>query len=246
MEVASSIAFVSSATSFESWATPSASAAMVALPSSTAALRPSISSLSLLRVISLLPISLSQKPSCCASWLASSMRRVIMESIIFLTLAKGSATIFWAKRPKRWLWRRLASEARNSRMRRWMPSARLAWPSPNCTSAVAPDLAWARLRYFSALPATSGDERTSMALPIAWISSSRSFCFSRNESLFSVHSVVVAPRVFSFSALTAFVAPSCFLSRAAFSALRCLSAVFSPISFAAFSTESVRSMTTMS
>mmetsp|Transcript_115462 Transcript_115462/g.307039 ORF Transcript_115462/g.307039 Transcript_115462/m.307039 type:complete len:206 (-) Transcript_115462:1019-1636(-) len=176
--VASAMAFVRSATSFESCAVLAASDAIVASPSSTAALRPSMSSLSLLRVILLFPSSLSQNPSWSASPCASSRRRSSIAEIIFLTLAKGSAATFWARSSKCLLWRRAASAVRNSRIRLWMPSEALAWWSPICTRAVPPDFACAMLRYCSAFPSTSGDDRISMALPMASISSSRSFCFS--------------------------------------------------------------------
>mmetsp|Transcript_8653 Transcript_8653/g.27582 ORF Transcript_8653/g.27582 Transcript_8653/m.27582 type:complete len:280 (+) Transcript_8653:756-1595(+) len=222
----------------------SVSRMMVALPSSTSAVSPSMSSLSLLRVILLLPISVSQKPSCCESWFASSSRRVSMDSIIFFTFTNGSASNFCARRPRRWLRRRRPSDAKNSRTRRRIPSlpaAAAERSSRKCARAVRTGVTCAMLRYFSAFPVTSGDDRISMALPIASISSVRSFCFSRKDSCFSVHSVVAAASVFSFSALTPEVAASCFLSNAAFSALCCFRTVFSAISFSPFSMESERS-----
>mmetsp|Transcript_8651 Transcript_8651/g.27574 ORF Transcript_8651/g.27574 Transcript_8651/m.27574 type:complete len:280 (+) Transcript_8651:756-1595(+) len=227
----------------------SVSRMMVALPSSTSAVSPSMSSLSLLRVILLLPISVSQKPSCCESWFASSSRRVSMDSIIFFTFTNGSASNFCARRPRRWLRRRRPSDAKNSRTRRRIPSlpaAAAERSSRKCARAVRTGVTCAMLRYFSAWPATSGDERISTALPIASISSPRSFCFSLNDKVFSSHWVVVALSVFSFSAFTEEVDASCFLFLAAFSAFRCDSAVFSDMSFFEFSIESLRSMTIMS
>mmetsp|Transcript_59331 Transcript_59331/g.133659 ORF Transcript_59331/g.133659 Transcript_59331/m.133659 type:complete len:263 (-) Transcript_59331:676-1464(-) len=218
---------------------------MVALPSSTAADNPSISSLNLVRVILLLPISVSQKPSCCASSFASSMRRLIMLSIIPMTLPNGLAPSWSAKRAKRWLLSRWPSAARKSLRRLRTPWLASAWWSPICTSAV-PRLFSIRSRCFSALPDTSSEDRISTAFSMASISSLRSFCFSAKDSFFSLHSVLVDERLSTFSALTAWVEPSCFWLAAAFSVLRCFSTVFSSISFLVFSIESSRSVTTMS
>mmetsp|Transcript_138194 Transcript_138194/g.385516 ORF Transcript_138194/g.385516 Transcript_138194/m.385516 type:complete len:288 (-) Transcript_138194:696-1559(-) len=243
------MAFLSSATSCASVAALSAKAAMVALPSSVAAVSLSTSALSSVRVTRLLPISLSQKPSCSASAWASSWRRVIMPSIIALTFAKGSVATCFASRPRRWLWIRAPSAARNSRRRPRMPSARAPapWPPPaSCTRAAVAGRRCARLRCCSAAVRTSGAESISMAFSIASISSVRNFCFSSKDSCFSLHSAFVVANIFSFSALTLMVAASCFLAAATASAFRSFSTVFSPSPFFAFSTVSVRSMVSIS
>mmetsp|Transcript_54105 Transcript_54105/g.159194 ORF Transcript_54105/g.159194 Transcript_54105/m.159194 type:complete len:226 (-) Transcript_54105:120-797(-) len=217
---------------------------IVDLPSSTAALRESMSSESLLRVTLLLPISVSQKPSWLASSSASFIRRVIMLSIMDFTLAKGSAMSFWARSAIGLLWRRSLSLRRKSRTLRRGLSISLTAEPRICTRAVAV-LVCARFMYFSALPETSPDFRISMALPMASISSVRSCCFSAKDIFFSSHSTVISCRVFSLSALMSMVAASCFLFSAVFSILRSFSAVFSSMSLSEFSMESVRSSTIM-
>mmetsp|Transcript_118103 Transcript_118103/g.252379 ORF Transcript_118103/g.252379 Transcript_118103/m.252379 type:complete len:293 (-) Transcript_118103:705-1583(-) len=245
MEVASFLAVSSSAISFSSVAVLCVNWRLIALPSSTAALNASMVSLSLLRVTLFFPNSSSQKPSCLASSLASSRRRVIMVSMSLFTLANGSAAIFSARRPRLRLCKRLPSAARKSRTLWRKPALRPE--SKLCRSDVAdPDLGCAKLRYFSALPETSGEERISTALAMASISSVRSFCFSAKDNFFSVHSVVTLLRVCSLSALTVLVEASCFVSRAAFATLRSFSAVFSSMSLFAFSMAAVRSWTFMS
>mmetsp|Transcript_52439 Transcript_52439/g.135319 ORF Transcript_52439/g.135319 Transcript_52439/m.135319 type:complete len:221 (+) Transcript_52439:844-1506(+) len=220
---------------------------MVDLPSSTAALSMSMSSDSLLRLTLLLPSSVSQKPSWSASSWASSMRRVIMSSIIFFTLAKGSAASFCASRARLLLCRRSPSASRKAfTLLRGLMSLSCADPVRRFWTRDVALRPCARERYLSALPATSGDERISMAFAIAWISSVRSCCFSAKDIFFSAHWAVMSLSTFSLSAFTSMVAPSCFLSMAFFSTLRSFSAVFSEASFSAFSTESVRSATIMS
>mmetsp|Transcript_54107 Transcript_54107/g.159205 ORF Transcript_54107/g.159205 Transcript_54107/m.159205 type:complete len:274 (-) Transcript_54107:784-1605(-) len=248
--VASCTAWSSWASSLERSAVDSESIMISDLPFSTPEVSMSMSSDSLLRVILFLPSSVSQKPSCSASWLASSIRRVIMSSIIFFTLAKGSEASFCASRDRSLLFRRSPSDSRKAftllrglmslaslpvctlaERRCWMRA--LAWP------------AWARARCFSEAPATSGEPMISTAFMMAWISSARRVCFSSKDIFFSLHSAVVSENIFSFSAFMATTAFSCFWSRAFFSALPSFSAVFSEASFSAFSMESVRSSTIM-
>mmetsp|Transcript_50764 Transcript_50764/g.110516 ORF Transcript_50764/g.110516 Transcript_50764/m.110516 type:complete len:252 (+) Transcript_50764:373-1128(+) len=190
------------------------------------------------RVCLLVAISVSQKPSWLASSSASFIRRVIMESIMDFTLAKGSAVSFWARSARPLLWRRSLSDSR--KLRTW----RRGLSTATCSRA-ADFWVWARERCFSALPETSPEDRISMALPMASISSVRSCCFSAKDIFFSSHSTVISCRVFSLSALMSMVAASCFLFSAVFSILRSFSAVFSSMSLVEFSMESVRSSTIM-
>mmetsp|Transcript_14799 Transcript_14799/g.34010 ORF Transcript_14799/g.34010 Transcript_14799/m.34010 type:complete len:241 (+) Transcript_14799:871-1593(+) len=201
-----------------------------------------MSSLSLFLVILLFPISVSQNPSCCASWLASSNKRVIIASIIFFTFSKGFAPRDCAKRVSLPLCKRCPSPSRNSRTLRRMPSLPARSMPATCNNARG-DLTWESARCFSALPMTSGEERISTALAIASISSVRSCCFSWKDMVFSVHSVVTSLCKFSFSAFCASVSASSFLSCATFSALRSFTPVVSSTSFFLFSMESVRSCT---
>mmetsp|Transcript_98368 Transcript_98368/g.259794 ORF Transcript_98368/g.259794 Transcript_98368/m.259794 type:complete len:244 (-) Transcript_98368:801-1532(-) len=236
-------------TSWVSSAVSSESFRMRELPSSTAALRPSMSSLSFVRAILLLPISVSQKPSWSASPLASSSKRVIMPSIIFLTLAKGSAIIFSASSVRRSLCKSLPFASRKSRTRRRMPSVLPSAFSPplSCTSAM-PFFAGAcaKERCCSAAPRTSGEERISMALPMASISSARSCCFSWKDMSFSKHSEVIDARVFSLEALSVVSEASIFSASAFSSVLRDFSALFSSLSLFLLSIESVKSISIMS
>mmetsp|Transcript_50762 Transcript_50762/g.110509 ORF Transcript_50762/g.110509 Transcript_50762/m.110509 type:complete len:264 (-) Transcript_50762:810-1601(-) len=239
--VASCTAWSSWASSLERSAVDSESIMISDLPFSTPEVSMSMSSDSLLRVILFLPSSVSQKPSCSASAFASSMRRVIMESIIDFTLAKGSAAIFCESRARPLLFRRRPSVARKSRT--WRRRGAAVWPR-SCTREVA--WVWASERCFSALPVTSGDCMISVAFSMASISSARSFCFSSKDMLFSEHSASMFFRVFSFSALISTVAPSSFLLDAFLAILRSFVAVLSLMSLPAFEMEAVRSATTMS
>mmetsp|Transcript_44804 Transcript_44804/g.139413 ORF Transcript_44804/g.139413 Transcript_44804/m.139413 type:complete len:299 (-) Transcript_44804:9-905(-) len=232
---ASPSAFLRDATSSERDPALSASARMEALPSCTAALRLSASSLSLLRVIVLLPISLSQKPSWSASPSASSWSLAIITPISFFTFVKGSVPSFCAKRMRRRLRRRRPSAARKSRTRC------CPLPLSSCTSAGALGGSCAKDKCAFAVSCTSGDLRISTALLMASSSSTRSACFSSKDAFFSVHSVVVADSVLSVSALTSEVAAICLLSDEAFSSFRSFAAVLSRISLAVLSMESVRS-----
>mmetsp|Transcript_48390 Transcript_48390/g.156013 ORF Transcript_48390/g.156013 Transcript_48390/m.156013 type:complete len:244 (-) Transcript_48390:709-1440(-) len=195
-------------TSWVSSAVSSESFRMRELPSSTAALRPSMSSLSFVRAILLLPISVSQKPSWSASPLASSSKRVIMPSIIFLTLAKGSAIIFSASSVRRSLCKSLPFASRKSRTRRRMPSVLPSAFSPplSCTSAM-PFFAGAcaKERCCSAAPRTSGEERISMALPMASISSVRNCCLSSKSEAFCPQVLVKSVKYFTSSSFVELV-----------------------------------------
>mmetsp|Transcript_71539 Transcript_71539/g.198063 ORF Transcript_71539/g.198063 Transcript_71539/m.198063 type:complete len:215 (+) Transcript_71539:962-1606(+) len=213
---------------------------MVALPLSMAASRPSMSSESFVRVILFFPISVSQKPSCWASWLASSKRRVIMASIIDFTLAKGSAMTFSASITSLWLFRRWPSCSRNSRILRCTPPAR----RDRACAREAP-LRCGKARYFSALPETSLEDRISMAFAMASISSARSCCFSWKDIFFSSHSVVISESVFWLSASTPSSAAFCFVSSAFCSVLRFFSLVISSTARSEFSMKSLWSEAAM-
>mmetsp|Transcript_61372 Transcript_61372/g.155883 ORF Transcript_61372/g.155883 Transcript_61372/m.155883 type:complete len:258 (-) Transcript_61372:646-1419(-) len=224
----------------------SESSRIVDLPSSIAAVNASISSVSLLRVILLFPISASQNPSCSASCLASSIRRVIMLSIIFFTFENGSAAIFSANRARVLLLSRLLSEETKSRTRRRMPiarsiAARLAVP---CKREVA-EMAWAKERCFSALPDTLSEERIWRAFAIASISSVLKSCFSWKDNFFCSHSEETSDKVSSSAALEAVVDCNC-LSASAFLPNFCsFTFVFSSTSFSAFSIVSAKPCTIM-
>mmetsp|Transcript_16775 Transcript_16775/g.44386 ORF Transcript_16775/g.44386 Transcript_16775/m.44386 type:complete len:231 (-) Transcript_16775:766-1458(-) len=215
---------------------------MLALPSSTAASRASISSCSRVRVTLLLPISSSQNPSWSASSFASSSSRVIMPSMSFLTLAKGSVSILSASSTRDLLFSRPPSFRRNSRTRRRTPRPASAAEREAWTRATPPLAgSWANERCWPAAPATSGEDMISTAFPSASISSLRNFCFSWNDRSFSKHSAVMPFRVFLFASMTAPVAESCFLSSAAAFSFRCAWAVLSAMSRWAFSFASFRS-----
>mmetsp|Transcript_126513 Transcript_126513/g.366234 ORF Transcript_126513/g.366234 Transcript_126513/m.366234 type:complete len:302 (-) Transcript_126513:460-1365(-) len=242
--VASPMAFCSSATSLVSSSVSADSSAIVDLPLSMAAESPSMSSCNFVRVTLFLPISVSQKPSCCASWFASSSKRSIIEPIMAFTFANGSAMMLSASIAMRLLCNRRPSASRNSRMRRWAPVARseerrktrdVAWRAAACGKA----------RCFSALPDTSSEDRISIAFAMASISSARNCCFSWNDIFFSVHSVVISDKVFSLSAKTVSSDAFCFSSSAFCSAFRLFSLVISRTECSAFSMKSSWSLLAM-
>mmetsp|Transcript_15713 Transcript_15713/g.41576 ORF Transcript_15713/g.41576 Transcript_15713/m.41576 type:complete len:232 (+) Transcript_15713:782-1477(+) len=219
MPVICCLAACIAATSWEKRAMSSVSCVIVALPFSASAVRRSRVSDSFSREILLLPISLSQKPSCSASPWASSRSLAIMPEIIFLNLPKGSASSFWARRPSSLLCKRAPSRVRKSRTRTRMPWARSAaepcWlPAPLICTRLPPLATCARPRCFAAEAWRSSEERISTAFARASISSARSVCFSPKESLFSLHSTEVSWKVDLSSASTLCVDCSCFLSSA--------------------------------
>mmetsp|Transcript_16773 Transcript_16773/g.44373 ORF Transcript_16773/g.44373 Transcript_16773/m.44373 type:complete len:275 (-) Transcript_16773:633-1457(-) len=241
------MAVTSSETSLESASVLLVRSRMVALPSSTAALSASISSLNRLRVTVLFPISVSQKPSWSASCFASSRSLVIIWSMSFFTLANGSTAACSARSSSGLLLSRCPSAARKACSLPRMPRLSCACAlRSSCTRAVARGVLCARPRYFSALPATSGELRISMAFSIASCSSVRSFCFSSKERPFSKHSCVRPFRVISLASFMLLVAASCFLCSADFEIFLCDSSAFALLSLSAFSTESFRSIMIMS
>mmetsp|Transcript_113304 Transcript_113304/g.307677 ORF Transcript_113304/g.307677 Transcript_113304/m.307677 type:complete len:219 (-) Transcript_113304:884-1540(-) len=218
------MAAVRSATSFVSASVLLARSMIVALPDSTAASSASISSLRRVRVTLLLPISVSQNPSWSASSFASSRRRVIIPSMSFFTLANGSAAILSARAESPWLFNLWPSCWRKSRTLLRMPCAR--------ASALERESAWMRatglfldcasVRYLSAAPATSGEDRISTAFSIASISSARSFCFSWKDKSFWTHSVCMSLSSFSLASFMDSVAVNCLLLAPALASLRCI------------------------
>mmetsp|Transcript_18322 Transcript_18322/g.48361 ORF Transcript_18322/g.48361 Transcript_18322/m.48361 type:complete len:267 (-) Transcript_18322:835-1635(-) len=88
---ASFMAACSSETSCASCSMRREPSATVASPSSILAVRPSMSSWSLLRVFLLVPSSVSHQPLCSASSFASSIRRTMRSLIIFFTFENGSS-----------------------------------------------------------------------------------------------------------------------------------------------------------
>mmetsp|Transcript_7552 Transcript_7552/g.21134 ORF Transcript_7552/g.21134 Transcript_7552/m.21134 type:complete len:307 (-) Transcript_7552:316-1236(-) len=217
---------------------------MEALPPSISAVRLSIVSESFVRVSLLSPISLSQKPSWSASPLDSSKRRVIMSSISFFTFANGSDASFCANKFKDLLCNLEPSSSRNWRTFTRMPLSSVA-PRKLCTKDRAEE-AWAKLRCLAPAPCTSSPDRILMAWSRAWISSSRSCCFSLKDSCFSRHSILASDNVFSSSTFTVAVEESCFLSEAIFCSFSFFLRVLVEMSSLAVSAEPSKSCASMS
>mmetsp|Transcript_1432 Transcript_1432/g.3867 ORF Transcript_1432/g.3867 Transcript_1432/m.3867 type:complete len:298 (-) Transcript_1432:655-1548(-) len=227
----------------------SLSCAILALPDSMSAVRPSMDSVSFVRVILLSPSSLSQKPLCSASPLASSSRRVIKSLINFLTLTNGSAAIFCANIASSLFFNRLPSCSKKSSTCPRTPAVSEAEAprNPNCAMALPVFFAVAaRDKCCSAAPCTPSAERISMAFSNASISSARNCCFSSKECCFSLHSTFVSDKDLASSTCTAWVELNCFFKFAASSCFDDLFIDLSETSCFAVSSDDDKSCANMS
>mmetsp|Transcript_46855 Transcript_46855/g.101736 ORF Transcript_46855/g.101736 Transcript_46855/m.101736 type:complete len:261 (+) Transcript_46855:663-1445(+) len=180
----------SSTSSFSSMLIRSAPWVMAASVSSMVAVRPSMPSCNFTRVSLFVPSSLSHQPFCSDSSLASFSSLVIMSSMSFFTLAKGSdEETLTASMSSCWLRSRRLSLRRKADSVLRTPCGSVASPR-SCARAVPELFCISSGRCAWAEPSTSGEERISTAFWITSSSSARSFCFSAKDSCFSAHSTL--------------------------------------------------------
>mmetsp|Transcript_113091 Transcript_113091/g.225208 ORF Transcript_113091/g.225208 Transcript_113091/m.225208 type:complete len:272 (-) Transcript_113091:782-1597(-) len=240
---ASFIAVLSSTTSLSNSAILWVISMMDESVSSIFAVRPSTLSCSFVRVILLVPSSVSHQPLCSDSSPASRSKFWIRVSIIFFTFSKGFAdeeeATLSASMPSCLLCSRLLSCLRKPAI------VCCTLPRPSGASCAKAGVAACWIndagRCFSAEPKTSGELNISMAFAMASISSARSRCFSSKDFVFSSHSTFSSRRYATSSSRSLVTAVNRFLSSASKIFFSSRSAVLSAMSALAFSMESVRS-----
>mmetsp|Transcript_59193 Transcript_59193/g.127495 ORF Transcript_59193/g.127495 Transcript_59193/m.127495 type:complete len:210 (+) Transcript_59193:780-1409(+) len=186
------------------------------------------------RVCWLVVSSVSHHPLCSASSLASSFNLMIMSLIIFFTFLKGSASALSATCASKALPRRADCSCRYTATFAWDGE----YSADRRRSCNKEDPRWTspgRLR--SAAPETSSLDKMSMALPMASISSPRSFWRAAKSVCLTSHSDFKSARYSESAARSAsssFCSPSASAARFIFlafdAALRSLVLVAASIS----------------
>mmetsp|Transcript_123555 Transcript_123555/g.331875 ORF Transcript_123555/g.331875 Transcript_123555/m.331875 type:complete len:358 (+) Transcript_123555:652-1725(+) len=234
---ASFMAACSSETSCASCSMRREPSATVASPSSILAVRPSMSSWSLLRVFLLVPSSVSHQPLCSASSFASSIRRTMRSLIIFFTFLNGSSCARAA------IWDSTRLPVCSARSCRYAAARPCASGTDSDRSAASEEaFVWSRAgRCFSALPCTAPLEMISMACAKASSSSARSVCRDSKSEAFCAQMAVRSSRYFLSAARVSVVSVRSALASAAIWRFFALNCVLSEMSALAWSLWAVMS-----